>query len=106
VVLPEFNAPLELTPAAPTDAPETDTRSQPPSENCARIRGLGFTASKRIRMYGEDFELVSDPFVEGDYTAINAFSRNDPTIRALRLPVSILVGVADRFRKLAGQATL
>jgi len=70
-----------------------------PAENCARIRDLGFTTSKHIKMYGERFELVSDPFEEGLFTAVFALSGNDPTIRTLRLPTAILVGLSDRFRK-------
>ena len=69
------------------------------SENCARIKDLGFTISKHITMYGEHFELVSDPFIEGDYTAVHAITQNDPGIRTLRLPVAILIGLAERFRK-------
>ena len=48
-------------------------------------------------MYGERFEIVSDPFDEGDCVAVRATSGNDPEIRTLRLPIAILVGLADRF---------
>jgi hypothetical protein len=71
------------------------------SERCARIKDLGFTASRHIKMYGERFELVSDPFNEGDCIAVHAISGGDPKVRTLRLPVAILVGVADRLRKRA-----
>jgi hypothetical protein len=69
------------------------------SDSCARIRDLGFTASVHMRMYGERFEIVSDPFTEGDCIAVRATSGNDPEIRTLRLPVAILVGLSDRFLK-------
>lgn len=52
-------------------------------------------------MYGERFELVSDPFVQGDYTAVHAISPNDRGIRELRLPTAILVGLPDLFRQKA-----
>jgi len=52
-------------------------------------------------MYGERFEIVSDPFNEGDCIAVRATSGNDPAIRTLRLPVAILVGLSDRFLKRA-----
>jgi len=71
-----------------------------PSENCAKIRALGFTISKRIKMYGERFELVSDPFNEDGCTAVHAISDNDPSIRIVRLPVAILIGLPGRFRKI------
>jgi hypothetical protein len=50
-------------------------------------------------MYGERFELVSDPFEEDDCTVVRAISGNNPAIRVLRLPVSIILGLAHRFRK-------
>jgi hypothetical protein len=53
-----------------------------------------------IKMYGERFEIVSDPFDEGDGIAVRATSGSDPEIRTLRLPIAILVGLADRFLKL------
>jgi hypothetical protein len=47
------------------------------SDSCAKIRDLGFTASMRIKMYGERFEIVSDPFNEGNCIAVRATS-GDP----------------------------
>jgi hypothetical protein len=72
-----------------------------PSESCAKIKELGYAVSKHITMYGERFEIVSDPFIDGDCIAVNAISGNDPKIRTLRLPIAILLGLADRFRKIA-----
>jgi hypothetical protein len=70
-----------------------------PAENSARIRELGFTTSKHINMYGERFELVSDPYEEGLCTVVRVLSGSDPTVRILRLPTAILVGASDRFQK-------
>jgi hypothetical protein len=50
-------------------------------------------------MYGESFELVSDPFAEGACTAIRALSGNDPAIRTIHLPTAVLLGFSDRFRR-------
>lgn len=69
------------------------------SDSCVKIRDLGFTAFRHIKMYGERFEIVSDPFDEGDCVAVHATSGNDPEIRTVRLPVAILVGLGDRFLK-------
>lgn len=66
------------------------------SETCAKIKNLGYTTSKHIKMYGERFELVSEPFVEGDFIAVRALSGHDPAIRILHLPTAILVGLAVR----------
>jgi hypothetical protein len=69
------------------------------SDNCAKIRELGYTVSMHIKMYGQDFEIVSDPFDEGDGVAVRATSGNDPKVRTLLLPVAILLGPSDRFSK-------
>jgi len=69
------------------------------SDNCVKIRDLGFTPSRHIKMYGERFKIVSDPFDEGDYVAVHATSGNNPDVRILRLPTAILVGLGDRFLK-------
>jgi hypothetical protein len=66
------------------------------SDTCARIKNLGFTTSKHIKMYGERFEILSDPFIEGDFIAVRAVSGHDPAIRILHLPTAILVGLAVR----------
>jgi len=101
LILPKFDTPKEQVSPAPTDVRKTHTSSQSPSENCARIRDLGFKVSTHIKMYGEHFELVSDPFVDGDYTTVNAISRDGRGTRRLRLPVSILVGLPDLLRRKA-----
>jgi hypothetical protein len=69
------------------------------SENCKKLKNLGFEVSRRVRMYGEQFEIVSDPFSEGDGIAVRATSGTDPAIRTLRLPTALLVGAEDRFLK-------
>ena len=72
---------------------------QTSSDSCVKIKNLGFTPSVHMKMYGERFEIVSDPFDEGGGIAVHATSENDPEVRTLRLPVGILVGPADRFLK-------
>lgn len=98
MIPPRFDAPIEHTPPAP-DAPKTHKGGRSASQNCEKTRDLGFTASKQIKMYGEHFEVVSDPFEDGDCTAVHVVSKSDQTIRTLRLPVAILVGLSDRFLK-------
>jgi hypothetical protein len=67
-----------------------------------KIKDLGFKAFRHIKMYGEHFEIVSDPFDEGDCIAVRATSGSDPAVRTLRLPTALLVGQADRFLKRPG----
>jgi len=67
------------------------------SDSCAKIKDLGYKAPRHIRMYGERFDIVSDPFDEGGCIAVHATSGDNPEIRTLLLPIAILVSPADRF---------
>jgi hypothetical protein len=39
-------------------------------EDCLRIKDLGYGSSHHIRMYGQQFEIVSDPIPDGDGVSI------------------------------------
>ena len=98
---PEVDALRSATPPAVTAARDLHSSGRQPAGNCERIRDLGYTSAKHMKMYGERFELVSDPIEDGDYTVVQVISGSDPTIRTLRLPISILLGLSDR----SGQKT-
>ncbi len=56
-------------------------------------------------MYGEHFEIVSDPFMSVDgCVSVHAIGGTDPEIRTLRLPTTMLVGSENRFLKRPGSA--
>jgi len=69
------------------------------SNSFVTIKDLGFTASTHIKMYGDHFEIVSDPFDEGECIAVRATSANNPAVRNLRLPIAILIARSDQFRR-------
>jgi hypothetical protein len=60
---------------------------------------LGYIAGKRVTLYGEHFEIASDPFIDGNWVAVRVTSENDTTIQTIRLPVSILAGLTDLLPK-------
>jgi hypothetical protein len=91
-------------PHFPSTFPATRISDQPLSQSCARIMDLGYIAGKHVNLYGEHFEIASDPFVDGDWVAIRVMSENDPTIRTIRLPVSILVGLTDLLPRNVNQS--
>jgi hypothetical protein len=62
----------------------------PVSRICAQVKHLGYAAAKRIRLYGEEFEVVSDPFPEAHGVAVRVTTKKDPRIRLLRIPVTVL----------------
>jgi hypothetical protein len=68
-------------------------------EICASVKRLGYAARERIRLYGEEFELVSDPFPDADGIAINVRSKKGTNIRVVRLPSTVLQSVKRRALK-------
>ena len=66
------------------------------SDICARVKHLGYATSKRIRLYGEEFEVVSDPFPEADGIAVQVTTKKDPSIRVLRIPATVLQSAKGR----------
>jgi hypothetical protein len=66
------------------------TRIDSVEDACARIKHLGYVAFRRVRIYGEEFELLSDPFPEADRIAIRAKAKGESSVRILRLPVTIV----------------
>ncbi len=69
------------------------------TDDCVRIKDLGYTSSRHISMYGERFEILSDPFPDGNGVAVQVKAAKDPMERTLRLPTSILVGLKGLFPK-------
>jgi hypothetical protein len=85
--------------SARTVAVAAKTKGRSPAEDCTRIRELGYKLSGQAKLYGENFEIVSDPFPEGGGVAVRVVSATNPVIRTLRLPVAILLGLSKFFPK-------
>ena len=80
---------------------ETDIRntSQPSAEVveiCDRLKDMGYAESRRIRIYGQDFEVISNPFPEGNTMAVRAISRRDAQVRTVKIPLPVLQTVSKR----------
>ena len=74
------------------------------TEACAKVKNLGYAATQLIRIYGEEFEIVSDPFPHSEGIAIHVKAREESGIRILRLPAMLLHAVVaqeQRFRAAA-----
>lgn len=71
------------------------------SQVCADVKNLGYAASGRIRLYGEEFEVVSDPFPEDDGIAVRVKTKKDSRVRVLQLPATVLQSVRGRRVKSA-----
>jgi hypothetical protein len=77
------------------------TRIESAEDVCVRIKHLGYVAFRRVRIYGEEFELLSDPFPERDRIAIRARAKGDSGVRILRLPLTIVQSSRGRTVKAA-----
>jgi hypothetical protein len=71
------------------------------SEICAHVKHLGYSASKSVRLYGEQFEVVSDPFPEADGIAVHVTTKKDSKIRVLQIPATVLQSAKRRGRTAA-----
>lgn len=71
------------------------------SEVCARVRHLGYKASQQVRLYGEEFDVVSDPFPSDDGIAVHVTTRKDSHVRLLRIPATVLQSIKGLRKKAA-----
>ncbi len=60
-------------------------------ETCRKLISLGYARSNRVRLYGQEVELVSDPFPhqEGGIAIEVAENRNSSS-RTIKLPLSVV----------------
>jgi hypothetical protein len=70
----------------------------PPSagEVCASVKRLGYGVSQCIRLYGEEFEVISDPFPQAGGIAVNVRTKKGDGIRMVQLPATVLQSVLRR----------
>ena len=66
------------------------------SETCRKLISLGYARSHRIRLYGQEMKLVSDPFPAEDGIAIDVVGAGEATSRRIKLPLSILQMAASK----------
>jgi hypothetical protein len=76
----------------------TPTKTSQPSaevqEICDRLKKIGYAISSRIRMYGEEFEVISNPYPDGKGISVEAVSKRENRARVLRIPLPVLQTVA------------
>jgi len=77
----------------------TNQHSSEVNEVCDQLQKMGYAQSKRIRIYGQEFEAVSNPFPNESGIAIRAFSKRETTARILQLPLPVVQMVTRQKRK-------
>ena len=75
---------------------DTSQGSLPAAEVCAQIKKFGYAMSQKIRIYGEEFEVLSDPFASDEGIAIHVRSRRTSQTRVLLLPATVIHRVHQR----------
>lgn len=56
-----------------------------------RLKRLGFTREKQIKLYGSQFELVGDPIVMSDTVVFfDAIEQKSRQLRRVRIPLTIV----------------
>lgn len=65
---------------------------------CERLKRLGFSSERQIRLYGSQFELVSDPVVMSDTVVfIEGIEQKSGQIRRVRIPLTIVNMAAQQI---------
>jgi hypothetical protein len=68
---------------------------------CERVRRLGYSRNAQVRLYGEVFDLVSDPVSIGENLVfVDALEQKSGRLRRVRIPLSI-VHMAEQSRSAA-----
>jgi hypothetical protein len=57
---------------------------------CEKLKRLGYARASHIKLYGEQFQLVSDPFPHETGIAVQAAKSDGKPPRTVKLPLPIL----------------
>lgn len=58
---------------------------------CERLKRLGFAQENKMKLYGQEFQLLSDPIVSGeDIVFVEVIEKKSKQQRRLRIPLPIL----------------
>ncbi len=56
-----------------------------------RLKRLGYTEGQRIRLYGEEFDLVSNPItIHEELFFVDGVERKSGKVRRIRIPLPIV----------------
>ena len=71
------------------------------AEICAGVKRLGYGSKQTVRLYGEEFEVISDPFPEAGGIAVTVRTKRNDSIRVVQLPSTVLQSVKGAWHKAA-----
>ncbi len=67
---------------------------------CERLRKMGYAPERHIRLYGEEFYLVSDPVPDGAGFAVEGIARRSGAHRRIGVPLSLVVTIRQEHKVL------
>jgi hypothetical protein len=73
--------------------------SDHPKHIRTRLQELGFAREQRIKLYGEEFRLVSDPVPDGEGFAVEGVTGATSNIRRMRIPLSPITTVRKELAR-------
>jgi len=64
---------------------------------CERIKRLGYVQGNQVKLYGEIFEVVSDPVALSEKVVfLEAKERRSGNLRQVRIPMNVIQVAAER----------
>jgi hypothetical protein len=70
------------------------------NDTCRKLINLGYARSKRVRLYGQELQIVSDPFPHNEGgIAIEVAGSSESGTRTMRLPLSVVQVARKRPEK-------
>ena len=60
------------------------------AETCRKLMSLGYARSNRVRLYGLEVELISDPYPDRDGGIAVQVIEGKSAARTVKLPLSVL----------------
>ena len=73
------------------EKPEEHRESKPLDTLCETIKRLGYAQNNQVRLYGDVFDLVSDPVsVGGNFVYVDAVEQKSNQLRRVRIPLTIV----------------
>ena len=73
------------------EEPEEHRGRNQPDTLCETIKHLGYAQNNQVRLYGEVFDLVSDPVSVGDdFVFVDGLEQKSGQLRRVRIPSSIV----------------
>lgn len=76
----------------------TQVDHSPDGDTCRKLISLGFARSNRVRLYGQEVQLLSDPYPKEGGIAVEVVARNESVSRTMKLPLTVLQVAVPRKR--------